>query len=197
MLTEQEIVIIDGCRKGDQACQKMLYDTYGPMIKGVCVRYASDIQEAEDLFHDIFIFILTHFEGYDNITSLGGWLRRITVNKLIDHLRREKLYRATPMSALSQEVGSAVEPVYDGIPMEVLQRMINELPLKYRTAFNLYVVDEVKQDEIARMMGETQTNVRSLISRAKSKLRERIEKYWKKEESGIENVILRTSSKKG
>ena len=88
---------------------------------------------------------LTHFEGYDNITSLGGWLRRITVNKLIDHLRREKLYRATPMSALSQEVGSAVEPVYDGIPMEVLQRMINELPLKYRTAFNLYVVDEVKQ----------------------------------------------------
>jgi RNA polymerase sigma-70 factor (ECF subfamily) len=94
-------------------------------------------------------------------------------------------------------VGSAVEPVYDGIPMEVLQRMINELPLKYRTAFNLYVVDEVKQEEIARMMGETQTNVRSLISRAKSKLRERIEKYWKKEESGIENVILRTSSKKG
>ena len=76
-------------------------------------------------------------------------------------------------------------------------RMINELPTKHRTAFNLYVVDEVKQEEIARMMGETQTNVRSLISRAKSKLRERIEKYWKKEESGIENVILRTSSKKG
>ena len=197
MLTEQEIVIIDGCRKGDQACQKMLYDTYGPMIKGVCVRYASDIQEAEDLFHDIFIFILTHFEGYDNITSLGGWLRRITVNKLIDHLRREKLYCATPMSSLDQEIGDATEPCYDGIPMEVLMRMINELPTKHRTAFNLYVVDEVKQEEIARMMGETQTNVRSLISRAKSKLRERIEKYWKKEESGIENVILRTSSKKG
>jgi RNA polymerase sigma-70 factor (ECF subfamily) len=166
----------------------MLYDTYGPMIKGICVRYTSDIQEAEDLFHDIFIFILTHFEGYDKITSLGGWLRTITVNKVIDHLRREKLYYATPMSTLSQEVGSAVEPAYDGIPMEVLLRMIDELPMKYRTAFNLYVVDEVKQEEIARMMGETQTNVRSLISRAKGKLRERIEKYWRNEESGMKNV---------
>ena len=181
MLTEQEIVIIEGCRKGDPECQKMLYDTYGPMIKGICVRYTSDIQEAEDLFHDIFIFILTHFEGYNSITSLGGWLRTITVNKVIDHLRREKLYRATPMSGLAQEIGDTTEPVYDGIPMETLLRMINELPEKYRTAFNLYVVDEIKQEEIARMMGETQTNVRSLISRAKSKLREKIEKYLKHE----------------
>ena len=179
MLTEKEIVIIDGCRNGDPECQKMLYDTYGPMIKGVCLRYAGDIQAAEDLFHDIFIFILTHFEGYDNITSLGGWLRTITVNKVIDHLRREKLFRTTPMSEMSQEFGDDTEPVYDGIPMEVLLRMINKLPLKYRTAFNLYVVDEIRQEEIARMMGETLSNVRSLVSRAKSKLRESIEKYLK------------------
>ena len=182
MLTEQEIVIIDGCRKGDPECQKMLYDTYGPMIKGICLRYAGDIQTAEDLFHDIFIFILTHFEGYDKITSLGGWLRKITVNKLIDYLRREKIYHTTPMSNLSQEFGDEREPCYDGIPMEVLLRMISDLPMKYRTAFNLYVVDEVKQEEIARMMGETQTNVRSLVSRAKSKLRQSIEKYLKNEE---------------
>lgn len=182
MLTEQEIVIIDGCRNGDPECQKMLYDTYGPMIKGVCLRYAGDIQAAEDLFHDIFIFILTHFEGYDNITSLGGWLRTITVNKVIDHLRKEKLFWATPMSEMSQEFGDDTEPAYDGIPMEALMRMINELPPKYRTAFNLFVVDEVKQDEIARMMGETQTNVRSIISRAKRKLRQRIEKYWRDED---------------
>jgi len=64
----------------------------------------------------------------------------------------------------------------------VLQKMIDSLPLKYRTAFNLYVVDEVDQEEIARLMGETQTNVRSLVSRAKKKLREKIEKYLRNEE---------------
>ena len=185
MLTREEIKIIDGCRNGDQECQRMLYDLYGPMIKGVCIRYTKDIQEAEHLFHDIFVFILTHFEGYDNITSLGGWLRRITVNKVIDHLRKQRVYRTTPMSNISQEFGDDSEPNYDGIPMEVLLRMVNGLPPKYRTAFNLYVVDEVKQEDIARMMGETQTNVRSLISRAKSKLRHSIEKYLKHEEFTI------------
>ena len=163
----------------------MLYDIYGPMIKGICVRYAGDIQEAEDMFHDIFVFILTHFEGYDKITSLGGWLRTITVNKVIDHLRKQQVYRTTPMSSLNQEFGDTCEPDYDGIPMEVLLGMVNELPSKHRTAFNLYVVDGVHQEEIARMMGETPNNVRSLVFRAKAKLRRRIEKYLKTEEFRI------------
>lgn len=181
MLTEKDIEIIEGCRRGDTACQKMLYDTYGPMVKGICLRYADEIQEAEDLFHDIFIFILTHFEDYDRITNLGGWLRVITINKLIDHVRRKKIYDATPMSQLVLEPGAADEN-YDGIPMAVLMEMINGLPLKYKTAFNLYVVDEIEQEEIARLMNETPTNVRSLVSRAKQKLRKKIEKYMRNEE---------------
>lgn len=182
MQTEQEIAIIEGCRKGDTASQKQLYDTYGPMVKGLCVRYLVDFQEAEDVFHDIFVFILTHFEKYDSITNLGGWLRVITINKLIDYLRKSKLYSVMPMSQLVQEPGGQSEGYYDGIPMPVLMEMVNGLPVKYRTAFNLYVVDGVGQDEIARMMDETPTNVRSLISRAKKKLREKIEKYLRNEE---------------
>lgn len=182
MLTEKDIVIIEGCRKGDPECQKMLYDTYGPMIKGVCMRYADDTQEAEDLFHDIFIFILTHFEKFDRITNLGGWLRVITINKLIDHLRKKSLYDTTPMSQLMLEPSGSEKENYDGIPMQVLLSMINSLPSKYKTAFNLYVIDEIKQEEIARLMDESPTNVRSLISRARRMLRQKIEKYMRNEE---------------
>ena len=86
MLTEKEIEIIEGCQKGESSSQKMLYDTYGPLIKGICMRYTENLEEAEGLFHDVFIFILTHFEQYNKITSLGGWLRQITVNKAIDYV---------------------------------------------------------------------------------------------------------------
>ena len=85
------------------------------------------------------------------------------------------------MSQLVLEPGAADEN-YDGIPMAVLMEMINGLPLKYKTAFNLYVVDEIEQEEIARLMNETPTNVRSLVSRAKQKLRKKIEKYMRNEE---------------
>ena len=182
MQTEKEIEIIEGCRKGDQACQKMLYDTYGPLIKGICMRYTGDLEEAEDLFHDIFIFLLTHFEQFNNITSLGGWLRQITIHKAIDYLRRRHLWDAIPMSQF--EVNPAVETTheYDGIPMEVLMGFINQLPKKPRTVFNLFVIDGIHQNEIARMLEITQNNVSTIIARAKKKLRKKIEDYLKHEE---------------
>lgn len=182
MLTEKEIEIIEGCRKGDSSCQKALYNTFGPLIKGICMRYTENLEEAEDLFHDVFIFILTHFEQYNKITSLGGWLRQITVNKAIDYVRRKHRWTAIPMSQF--EVNPAVETTheYDGIPMEVLLGFVNQLPQNYRTVFNMYVIDDICQDRIAEVLSLTKNNVSTLISRAKEKLRKEIEKYLKNEE---------------
>ena len=181
MLTEKEIEIIEGCRNGDRTCQKMLYDTYGPLIKGICMRYTTEAEDGEDLFHDVFIFILTHFEQFDNITSLGGWLRRITINKAIDYVRHKQIRPSIPMSHF--EVPPAVEATheYDGIPMDVLMGFINQLPQKHRTVFNLFVIDNIHQNEIAKMLEITQNNVSTIISRAKEKLRKNIEEYLKNE----------------
>ena len=181
MLTEKETVIIEGCRKGDKECQKSLYLTYGPLVKGVCVRYADDLQEAEDFFHDIFIFILTHFEHFNNITTLGGWIRTITINKCIDYLRHKKIKSAIPMSSLESDFNDATTHDYDGIPMSDLQAFITQLPENQRTAFNLYIIDGIKQDQIAEMMQLTRNNISTLISRARATLRKRINDYWKNE----------------
>jgi RNA polymerase sigma-70 factor (ECF subfamily) len=87
------------------------------------------------------------------------------------------------MSHFEQELGEAVEHEYDGIPMDVLQGFINDLPQKARTAFNLYVIDDIPQAEIAEMMQESQNNVRTMISRARATLRNSIQKFWKNEEN--------------
>lgn len=71
---------------------------------------------------------------------------------------------------------------YDEIPMEVLLGFINRLKPKTRTAFNLFIIDGYEQEEIARMMDESQNNVRTMISRARSVLREKIRKYLRNEE---------------
>ena len=183
MLTEKETEIIEGCRKGDRESQKSLYLTYGPLIKGICVRYSEDNQEAEDFFHDIFVFILTHFENFSKITTLGGWIRTITINKCIDYLRHKKLKSTIPMSSLECDFNDATAHDYDGIPMGELQSFILQLPENQRTAFNLYVIDGIKQEQIAEMMQMTQNNISTLISRARATLRKRINEYWSKEEN--------------
>ena len=50
---------------------------YGPLVKGICLRYAANPEEGEDLFQDVFVFILTHFKDFTKITSLKGWIYRI------------------------------------------------------------------------------------------------------------------------
>ncbi len=185
MLTEQEIEIIEGCRKGDTACQKRLYDQYGPLIKGTCLRYTGDMTEAEDLFHDIFVHILTHFDQYDHITNLGGWLNRLTINKVIDYMRHKSPNEAIPMSQFEQVQAVSHDHHYDGIPMEVLLGFIQQLPPKMRTVFNLAVIDEKEQNEIVEMLQESCGNVRTTLSRARAMLRTKIQKYWKNEEDNV------------
>lgn len=181
-MTEEEKQIINGCIAGKTHSQKRLYLQYGPLIKGICERYAADKQDAEDLFHDTFVFILTHFKDYKNISSLSGWLRTITINKAIDHYRFRQRRLADDIE--STDYADPATPVMgnETLSMAQLVRFINELPDKYRTAFNLYVIDGISQNEIVVMMNESASNVRSLISRAKSMLRKRIQNYLNNEE---------------
>ncbi|MBR4788074.1 MAG: RNA polymerase sigma factor [Bacteroidales bacterium] len=152
------------------------------MIKGICERYAANGQDAEDLFHDTFVFILTHFKDYKNISSLNGWLRTITINKAIDHYRRQQRRQTDDIESADYADPAAPVMGNETLTMAQLLRYINELPDKYRTAFNLYVIDGISQNEIVVMMNESHSNVRSLISRAKSILRKKIQNYLNNEE---------------
>ena len=176
-MTEEEIDLINGCINGNYDCQKKLYMAYGPLIKGICLRYTANEQEGEDLFHDTFVFILTHFKNFTTITSLEGWLRRIAVNKAIDWYRKNHRYFTDDVMEIEEAVPVSFHLDDKILSMEQLTGFINELPPKYRTAFLLYVVDDIEPQKVAEMMGETMTNVRSLVSRAKGMLRKKIQKY--------------------
>lgn len=184
-MTEEEKVIIKGCIAGDKACQKRLYLEYGPMIKGICARYAANAEDADDLFHDTFLFILVNFPSYHKITSLGAWLRRITINKAIDYYRKTERQRTTSLEDLPHDPGANTVPLDEPLSMPQLVSIINELPDKYRTAFNLYVIDGYDQEEIMSIMNESHTNVRTLIFRARSILQKKIQQYLNHEEFSI------------
>ncbi|MBR4918907.1 MAG: RNA polymerase sigma factor [Bacteroidales bacterium] len=184
-MSEEEKKIIKGCIAGDKACQKRLYLEYGPMIKGICARYAANAEDAEDLFHDTFLFILVNFPNYNKITSLGAWLRRITINKAIDYYRKTERQRTTSLEDLTHEPGADAAPLNEPLTMPQLVGFINELPDKYRTAFNLYVIDGYEQEEIMSIMDESSTNVRTLIFRARNILQKKIQQYLNHEEFSI------------
>ncbi len=172
--------------EGDKASQKQLYLEYGPAIRGICLRYAASPEEADDLFHDTFLFILVNFRRFENITSLQAWLRRIAINKAIDHYRKCRRIRQVPLEDLPSEP-AAINGKTDEktLSMDKLVTFINELPDKYRVAFNLYVIDGMDYDDIVAKMGETPTNARTLVFRARNILQQKIKHYLNHEEFDI------------
>ncbi len=162
-----------GCLLGDRKAQFQLYQAMSDKMLGVCMRYATQVSEAEEILQAGFIKVFTKCQLFENKGSLEGWIRRIMVNTAIEW------YRGRNKNGF--ESLSASHPVYDNstggedkLHYKDLLSLIKELPIGYRTVFNLYAVEGYSHKEIAEMMEISEGNSKSQLSRARQWLKERL-----------------------
>jgi RNA polymerase sigma factor (sigma-70 family) len=186
MMSDQQI--IEGCAKHDRKAQRVLYDKYSRLLLGVCLRYASDKPDAEDILQDSFLKIFFNIKEYSGTGSFIGWLRKVTVNTAITHYHKNLKFRyhVEIEEYVSAETGvtSFEEDFYTS---EELFSVLNELPAGYRMVFNLYAIEGYKHKEIAEIMGIDTNTSKSQYSRAKAVLREKLEKIGKLKSIYTEN----------
>ena len=76
--------------------QELLYSRFAPKMYGVCLRYAGNTEDADDIIQEGFIKIFKNIGKFRNEGSFEGWVRRIFVNTSIEHFRKKiKLYNVT------------------------------------------------------------------------------------------------------
>jgi RNA polymerase sigma-70 factor (ECF subfamily) len=169
-LTEQEL--IRKCIKGNREAQEFLYRTYAPVLFGVCLKYSRNKTEAEDNLHDSFMTIYEKMHQYGSKGSFEGWLKRITINTVLQKYRKKD-----PLSLLAP-VEDQGEDRRTGEELEVslgqLLQYIQELPHKYRITFNMYVLDGYSHKEISEILGTSTGTSKSNLSRARMILQEKI-----------------------
>lgn len=173
-MSDQEI--IEGCVKRRRAAQQQLYDKYSRFLLGICLRYSSDMGEAEDLLQDVFVKVFLNIKDYAGKGSFPGWLRRIAVNTSITHYHRNMKHRYH--SELDDDVlpaGQTEMPDDYTFSADELYGVLNDLPPGYRMVFNLYAVEGYKHREIAEMLNIDTNTSKSQYSRARSLLRYRLE----------------------
>lgn len=179
----QEEDIARRCRQGDRNAQRQLYETYAGWLLGVCLRYVGDPMTAEDLLHDGFVHVFTHFGQFvwQGPGSLKAWLFRVQQNLLLQYLRQQSasgfLLSIDDCPQLTEEIAEP-EEIRD-IPRKVLMRMIGELPTGYRTVFNLYVIDGHSHREIAQLLGINEKSSASQLVHARRLLASKINE-WRK-----------------
>lgn len=178
MMSDQQI--IDGCARHDRKAQQALYDRYSRFLLGICMRYASDKAEAEDILQESFLKIFFNIKDYSGTGSFIGWLRKVAVNTAITHYHKNLKFRyhVEIEEFVSAETGVAGFEE-DFFTSDELFKVLNDLPAGYRMVFNLYAVEGYKHKEIAEMLRIDTNTSKSQYSRAKAAIRERLEKLGK------------------
>jgi RNA polymerase sigma-70 factor (ECF subfamily) len=166
--------ILHGCRSGNLQAQQQLFERYNASLFGVCLRYACDRPEAQDILQEAFLVIFRDIRQFNGVGSLEGWLRKVTIRTALQHLRRRNPLRfAEDYTALSPQTFNIL-PDTDFQQEHILQ-MVQELPPGYRCIFNLRCLEDFSYAEIATELGIAESSARSQYTRACQLLRKRLE----------------------
>lgn len=145
---------------------------------GVVRRYVNDTQTAEDLLHDGFVTLFGHINEYRGEGSFEGWCRRIFVNTVLSHFRRKNpLNFADGMEVIT--ASRAVEPTaITDMSVGEIKKCVDELPVGYRTVFNMHAVEGYSYPEIAQILNVSESTVRSQYLRARARLADLIAGHY-------------------
>ena len=172
MHNEKELV--DQCLKGSSKAQESLYRQFAPRMYGVCMRYARNTLEADDILQEGFIKVFQFLKDYRQQGSLEGWIRKIVVNTAINYYR-SKVHEWDEVSIEKVAATSDMDAsVIDRISRDELLCLIQGLPEGYRLVFNLYVIEGYSHQEIGQLLNISENTSKSQLSRARASLQEKI-----------------------
>ena len=171
------------CRDGDNAAREELYRRYSPRLLSLCLRYCQDRPQAEDTMHDAFVRILESIGKYRYTSegSLYSWMARVTVNLCFDSLRKRRRVKESLVGDFSTaDFASLSETSIQTQSLEPgkLKKMVEELPLGYRTVLMLYAVEDLSHKEIGKLLHIKEKSSASNLARARAMLSEKIKSYY-------------------
>jgi RNA polymerase sigma-70 factor (ECF subfamily) len=177
-IRESDLLI--GCIEGNRKMQEELYNRFSPRMYAVCLRYAGNAEEAEDILQEGFIKIFKKLDSFRSEGSFEGWVRRIFVNTAIEHFRRKRY-----LTPVTEKEENTIEGKYISVLDELAEKdilaLVQELSPGYRTVFNMYVVEGYTHKEIADMLGISEGTSKSQLSRAKVILQDMVRTFIDKQ----------------
>lgn len=143
-----------------------IYKTYYERIYRLCMGYVNDYALAQDLVQETFIIVWKQLPKFRNESSIGTWIFRIASNHCLRQIEKEKRLPKTelPIQLKEEETPESIEP-----QIKLLYEFISELPEMDRIIISLELED-IKQAEIAKIVGLSEGNIRVKIHRIKEKL---------------------------
>ena len=145
----------------------------------VCLRYVNDMETARDLLQDGFVRVFMNIHSYTGTGSFEGWLRKIFVNGALEYLRKSDVLRESTDLDSSADLVLSDSSAIEHLSAAELMKLIQELPVGFRTVFNMFAIEGYSHKEISEALGITESTSRSQFTRARQLLQKRIKELYK------------------
>lgn len=176
-MTETEINLIGGLRKQSPRAQQQLLDCYGREVFAQVARLVPGVENAEEVYQDVFVKVFRNIEKYDaGRSGLKTWISRIAYNEAISFLR----HKSTPMVYYEDRSGEAdkltdaeVDETFGQANAEMVQLIrtaLKHLPPDEQALITMFYYEEMSLKEIAYVTESIPSTVASKLSRTRKKL---------------------------
>jgi RNA polymerase sigma factor (sigma-70 family) len=173
-LTLEELIL--NCKNQDVKAQEELYKNFSSTLFSVCLKYSPSYHEAEDNLQDAFITIFNRIEQFKGKGSFEGWMKRVTVNTVLQKYRKQRVFNLSNEEQLEE---AEIEIEDNAVPLDFLLKIVQELPDRYRLVFTMYVLDDYAHKEISEIVGISVGTSKSNLARARGILKVKVEDYYK------------------
>ena len=188
----QDKDLIKKIQAGDINAFKQLFEKYHANIYNLCFRFASSKEEAEYLCQEVFLKIYNSAKTFSHRSQLSTWIYRITVNLCLNHQRQQKKFNWLFFDDSSKETITDTTS-HLSIPNcdlpdslieqkekeKIIQKAINGLPSKQRTAFILQRYENMSVKDISEILDSSVLSIQSRLARAKENLCKKLLPYLK------------------
>ena len=165
------------CARGDENARKEMYIRYAGSLYAICIRYVGDRELARDLMHDSMIRIYDTIGKYRPTGTLKSWMSRVTVNLVIDHIRKSRKFQTVSLEEKQERIPEPDKEEMRLVPKEELMKMVTRLPDTKRVIFNMFCVEGYSHKDIAAMLGIKEKTSSSLLFKARMQLADEVREY--------------------
>lgn len=178
--------LVEQLLQGNEGAFKKLVDDYQVMVYNTVLGIVQNADDADDITQEVFIQVFRSVSSFKGESKFSTWLYRIAVNKALDHEKKSKNRLGFVQRLLGgyEEVKQPTEFNHPGVQMEKKERAnelfkaLKQIPDKQRIAFTLHKLEGQSYHEIAEIMNTTLYAVESLMSRARSNLKNELKNFY-------------------
>jgi len=184
--------LLASLRRGEADALKTVAERHGPAIYRVAFGITRNQADAEEVLQDVLLTLARRSASFEGRSALGSWIYRIATNAALNKRRGKRSELETPLEDFLPTFGAdghragdrtylladwsqnPEEELLSGERRRVLERAIDRLPEHYRVVLVLRDVDDLSNEEVAALLAESVSSVKSRLHRARMVLREQL-----------------------